>query len=82
MRNSGILKISEILVVLLIEELRGKLTLTDQRGSTQISVRMRHQFGIYTVVPKASFRREISDGVARYGLFSQAFTVKHIQRTL
>ena len=30
-RNSGILKISEILVVLLIEELRGKLTLTNQR---------------------------------------------------
>ena len=84
MRKSVILNISDCLVVLLIEELRGKLTLTNQREAVPRSQQGRVislQF-LLTVVSQASFRREISDVVARYGLFSQAFNVKLIQRTL
>ena len=42
------------------------------RSTIQIWVVRRHQYGISALVSQMSFRRETSDGVAKYRLFSPA----------
>ena len=44
------------------------------RGTTQIWVVRRHQYGIFALVSQTSFGGETSGSVARFRLFSQAMS--------
>ena len=44
------------------------------RGTTQIWVVRRHQYGIFALVSQTSFGGETSSSVARFRLFSQAMS--------